>query len=156
VKRLAFLLLLSLTACGGGSDDAGGVSKADYLTKTEAVCAKANADQTALKTPTSPEGIAPYVVKVVEIADTATTQIAAIEAPKKDKADLDAKVLTPLREQLTAGHEFADKITAAAKAKDDDALLKLLQQAPTQSKADLRWMKDYGFKECVEAADTSG
>lgn len=155
MKRLAVILLL--TACSGGtSTDAGGVSKEDYLAKTEAVCATANKDQDALDRPTTVDALAPYVTRIVAIAERATTDLKAIESPKADQAALQEKVIGPLEAQLVVGQAYADKVAAAAKAKDNAALVQLLSNAPTQTKADLRWMKSYGFKECVEAADTAG
>lgn len=157
MKRAALALLLA-TACSGGGDKVSsqGVSKEDFLAKAEKVCAQANTDQDALKTPTSVDALAPYVARVVEIADTATEELKKLELPKADEADLKAKVLDPLEAQLTAGHAYADKVKAAADKNDFVALTKLLGDPPTDSKADLRWMKDYGFDACVEAADTGG
>jgi hypothetical protein len=157
VKRLALLLPLALVAgCGGSTTAAsGGASKADFVRQAEAICAKANADQKALKTPTELHALAPYVAKVVAIADTATTGLLALEAPRADKAELEAKVLGPLKGQLITGHDYADKVAAASKSSDQKALITLLGSPPTETKADLPWMKDYGFTECVKAADTS-
>ena len=156
MKRLAVLLLLTACSSGSTAPPVGGVSKADYVKQAEAVCAVANKDQNALVTPTSVDGLAPYVSRIVAIAEKATTELKAIEAPKADQADLQEKVLGPLSAQLVVGQAYADKVAAAAKTKDNAALVQLLTNAPTQTKADLRWMKGYGFKECVEAADTSG
>lgn len=154
MKRLLVLVLVA--ACSSGSAKvASGVSKADYLKKAEAVCAKANKEQNALKTPTEVKALAPYVSKVVAIADEASAGISALEAPKADKEEIDAKVLAPLKAQLVLGHDYADKVAAAAKADDQGALVQLLTHPPTDTKADLVWMKRYGFKECVDAADTS-
>lgn len=154
MKRLAVLVLVA--ACSGGGGPSGGISKADYLRQAEVICAKANQQQSALKTPTAVEALAPYVAQVVAIADEAATALAALEAPKADQSDLTAKVLTPLKEQLVVGHAYADQVAVAAKARDNAALVQLLGNPPTKTRADLRWMKDYGFKDCVEAADTSG
>ena len=38
---------------------------------------------------------------------------------------------------------------------DQQALVGLLSNPPTDTTADLPWMKSYGFNECVKAADTS-
>lgn len=156
MKRVAVLLLVA--ACGGGSGGAvaTGVSKADYLKAAEVICTKTNTEQKALKTPTAVEELAPYVARIVAIADEATTSLQALTPPSGDVAALTQKVFTPLREQLVAGHAYADQVAVAAKAKDNKALVTLLSNPPTKTKADLRWMKDYGFKECVDAADTSG
>ena len=155
MKRI--LVLLLVTACGGGgggSVASGGPSKADYLKAAEQVCTKANAEQDALKTPTSAKELAPYVAKVVDIATRATAKLEAIEAPKADKAALKAKVFGPLDAQLTIAHQYSKDVDAATAKNDNLALIKLFSNPPTQTKADLRWMQGYGFDECVKAADT--
>lgn len=156
MKRLALLLPIALVAsCSGSSSSASGVSKPDYIKQAEVICAKANVDQKALEKPTAFEALGPYVAKVVAIANTATSALAALEAPKADSKELDVKVLQPLKQQLVTAHEYSDKVARATKDNDQIALVKLLSSPPTDTKADLRWMKGYGFKECVEAADTS-
>lgn len=153
---LLLVPVLLLTACGGGSADVGSISKADYIAQAEAICMKANTEQAALTTPTAINALAPYVSRIVAIADEATTSLQKLEVPKADAADLQKKVLSPLQAQLSAGHTYADEVTKAAKASDTTALVKLLSNPPTKTTADLPWMKDYGFDECVKAADTSG
>lgn len=154
MKR-ALVLLLAVTACGGGSTPASGPTKADFLRDAEKICADANAKQKALTTPTSLPALSPYVSKVVAIAGEATTALSALTPPAKDKAELQQKVFGPLQSQLKDGRVYADKVAAASKAGDVKALGNLLTNAPTATRADLRYMKAYGFTECIEAADTS-
>lgn len=155
MKHLALLVPLALVAGCSGSSAPGGVSKADYIKKAEVICAKAVADQKALKTPSTPDAIPAYVAGVLAIADTATSGLAALEEPKGDKKALEDKVIAPLRGQLVVGHDYYTQIVTATKNKDQKALVKLLGNPPTDAKADLRWMKSYGFTMCVDAADTS-
>src|SRR5688572_14224381 len=109
MKR-ALVLLLLVTACGGSDD--GGSAKDDYLAKAEAVCAKANAELTEAEKarPTALTGITEYVDRIVGIARTNVTELAAIEAPEDDRADVEAKVLTPLREQLTIAEDYSANV----------------------------------------------
>ena len=162
MKLTCVVLPLALVvACGGGSS-AGAANKADkadkaaYLKKAEAICATANADTKNLKTPQAAADLAPYVAKVVGFADTATASINALTLPPRDAADLRTKVLDPLKTQLAQAHEYAAQVAAANRAKDDAALTRLTLQAPTGSKADLTWMRHYGFSECVDAANVGG
>lgn len=153
MKRLALVLpLVLVVACGGGTS--GGLPKADYLKQAEVICTKANADQKAVKTPTAVTDLAPYVAKILALADSATKAIDALQPPKADRANLDAKVLRPLKGQLAAGHVYSDQVAAAAKKNDQAALIKLLSNPPAGSKADLAWMRSYGFVACVSSADT--
>lgn len=157
MKRLALVLpLVLLAACGGSKDHtASGQSKASYVSKAEAVCAKANADVKAEAFPTSPQGLPAYVQKLLDIADAATTQIKALEPPAADGGDLQAKVLTPLAGQVAEGRVYLAKIKKAVAANDQKTLGALIASPPSGSKADLDWMRSYGFKACVDAADTS-
>ena len=153
MKRLLVLALLAGCSSGGGGDEVtGGVTRADYLKAAETICAAANDEQDALKTPTDVKDLAGYVAKVVDIADRATRQLEALPAPKNDEADLKAKVFDRLDAQLVVAKDYSAQVEAA---KDDNvALAKLFVDPPTETKADLFWMRDYGFDECVEAADT--
>jgi hypothetical protein len=157
MKRLALVLplLLAVTACGGSDPtSSSGLSKADYLAKAEALCTKANADIKALPFPSGVAGFSDFAAKIVTIADDATSALKALDPPAADKADLDAKVLTPLSQQVEAGRAYAAKIKTAVDANDQKALGALVADPPTEGKADLAWMRTYGFKACVDTAET--
>jgi hypothetical protein len=159
MKRLAVLLpvLLLATACNGSDDDqvAQGLSKAAYLSQAEAICATANTDIKALQRPTSIAAVPGFVEKTLQIAEVATGKIKGLEPPAADKAQIKAKVLDPLDGQVTAGRALLEQVRTAVKNNDTAAIGRLIQNPPTGSKADLAWMRSYGFKACVEAADTS-
>lgn len=155
-RALLVVPLLAGAACSGGSSATAGASKADYLQKAEAICAKANADQKALKTPTAAEQLSPYVDAIVKIADTNTTALAALTPPKRDAAALQSHVLGPLAGQLAKAKTYAAEVRRASDAHDMVALAKLLGDPPNKTVADLDWMRRYGFQQCVDAADTSG
>jgi len=151
MKRTCLVLPLLLLAACGGSD---GLSKSDYVAKAEALCKKANDDIDALTTPSDLTDIAPFLDKLIATADQTTDELVALDAPKDDKADLDKKFLQPLRKQVEQGRTWAADIKTAAAAQDQAKIGQLLGNAPTMEEADLTWMKDYGFTECVETAET--
>lgn len=156
MKHPALLLpFVLLAACGGGGQTESPEKKA-YVAKAEAICAKANADTKAITTPQAASDLAPYVAKVVVIADVAIRQIDALTPPSADVAGLNKHVFTPLGEQLKQAREYAAKVAAADKAHDEPALTNLTLNAPTGSKADLKWMRSYGFSACVDAANVGG
>jgi hypothetical protein len=146
---------MALTACSGGAAADNGAKRADYLVKAEAVCAQANAAQKRLTTPMAALSFSPYIDAVVKIAAESTTALLALTPPAKDRTDLDKHVFTPLQRQLKTAQAFADKVRTATRAHDQIALVKLLNDPPNKPAADLAWMRSYGFKECVDAADTS-
>jgi hypothetical protein len=150
---LAVLPLLAVAACSGGSSATAG--RASYLEKAEAICTEAIAEQKALKTPATATELSPYVDAIVRLADETTTDLLRVPAPGKDKAALDRHVFTPLHGQLLSLRTYADKVRAAARSKDQIALVKLLSNPPSRTAVDLAWMRAYGFRSCVEAADTT-
>ncbi len=151
---LVLPLLLLATACGGGGDEQAD-AKAAYLADAEAVCAKANEAQKAAGTPAGPAEIPGFVRSVVTIASDASAELSALEPPEADAAELESKFLGPLREQVTEGQAFATQVEETAKKGDTAAVLALLGKAPLQAKADLDFLRSYGFSACVDAADTS-
>lgn len=157
MKRLAIVVplvpLVLLSACGG-SDKPSGLAKADYIAKAEAICTRANTEIKALTTPTSVAAVAAYVEESLQIAEVATGEIKKLEPPAADKAEIKAKVLDPLDGQVVDGKEFLVKVKAAVAKNDQAALGQLIANPPIDSKADLAWMRSYGFTSCVEAADT--
>ena len=160
MKRLALILpiLLLATACGGSGKDkvSSGLSKADYLAKAEAICTRLNTEVNKLTFPASVKAVPGFVEETLQIAEVATGEIKALEPPAEDKADIKAKVLDPLDGQVAVGKTFLEQIKAAVAKNDTAAVGRLIANPPTGSKADLDWMRSYGFKQCVEAANTSG
>ena len=148
---LVLPLLLLATACSGGDGDGG---KAAYLVAAEAVCTKANDAQQATALPAAADAVPAYVRQVVTIAGDASRELDALEPPEDDAAELEEKLLAPLREQVGLGEAYATKVEETA-AKDPAAVLGLLASAPLETKADLAFLESYGFTQCVEAADTS-
>jgi hypothetical protein len=154
MKR-ALVLLILVAACGGGSGDKGN-AKDDYLKQAEAVCAKANTEITAAKknTPAAVADVPPYVHKLVDLAKQTLEDLSLLTPPSSDAAQVKAKLLDPLSQQLTDGQTFAAKVDAAAAKNDSATLSQLVFNPPTKTRVDIAWMKSYGFKACVTAADT--
>ncbi len=154
MKRALLLLPLLLlpAACSGETDDGG---KAAYLKQAESVCARAVAARAAAGTPTSTKAIPAYVRQIVTVASDTSAELNALEPPAADAAELDTKLLAPLRDQVGKGQAFAKLVEETAAKGDDAAVLKVLGSAPLKPQADLAFMKDYGFVQCVKAADTS-
>ena len=152
---LVVLPLLAVAACSGSSSSDAEAVKTDYILEAEDICSKAIADQKALKSPTSATELSPYVDAIVRIADESTTSLQKLKPPSADKAALAEHVFDPLHGQLVKLRDYADKVRAASKSNDQVALVKLLSDPPNKTAADLDWMRRYGFRQCVDAADTS-
>ena len=156
---VALLLVpLLLSGCGGSSKDkaSSGLSRSEYVTKAEAICTRINTEVDKLTAPSTPQALQEFVEKSLQLAETGTDELKALEPPAADRADLKAKVLDPLDGQLAAGRAFLEQVKTAVAKNDQAALGQLITHPPTGSKADLNWMRSYGFRECVDAADTEG
>jgi hypothetical protein len=152
MKRVALVLpLVLVAACGGGSS---GSSKSDYLAKAEAICKDANAQVKKLTLPSDPAGFQRLVEKTLSIAESTTSKLKKLDPPSADKDEIKKKVITPLENQLAEARPYLDEVRKAVAKNDQNALGRLLQNPPREHKADLDFMKTYGFKECVTTAKT--
>jgi len=152
VKRLALLAcVLLLSGCGKSYDD----SKNSYLKSAEQICIQADAQTQALAKPKAVAAFAPYVHAVVGIATATTSRLAALTPPDRDRADLRRRVVEPLQQQSADAQRFADDVESATKRNDKAALARLGDSAPPTTRADLDYMRAYGFQACVDLADSS-
>ena len=161
MKRVALAVpvLLLAAACGGGSDKdqtASGSSKAEFITKAEAICKQVLVDKAKLTFPTTAAAFPTYVQDVLDLAQRTADQVAALTPPDADKAEIESKVITPIRAQIELGKAYLVKVKAAAAANDQKKLGELVTSPPTGQKADLDWMRSYGFHDCVTAAQAGG
>ncbi|MCU1600381.1 MAG: hypothetical protein JWO22_1090 [Frankiales bacterium] len=152
---LIVLPVLLVAACSGGSSAQPGSGRSAFIAKAEVICAKANKAKDGLKKPLSTTDLATYVHSLVMVADESTTALLELTPPADDKKDLEAQVLEPLSKQLVKARAFDAAIAKAVKANDQVTIVNLLKDPPTKTTANLDYMRKYGFKECVTAADTS-
>lgn len=153
MKAPAVVLPLLLVAACNGSSRAGGVAKADYVRQAEAICTRTNAAVKAQKAPAAVDQVIPYVTALVDLADRATAQLAALRPPEADRAALRARVIAPLERQVAEGRAFVVRLREAEDRGGVTAMARLLDDPPTATRADLAWMRRYGFTQCVQAAD---
>lgn len=151
-RALVLLPVLLLAGCGSDVDPA---VKERYIADAEKICERAVAEQKKLPAPLGVADFQPYVTKTVAIVDRVFADLKALSPPEGDADELNEKVFTPLGEQLAVAKEYEAKVKAAVKAKNQPEIIALIGNPPTETKADLRFMKRYGFDICVKAADTS-
>ena len=151
MRRLAAALpLLLVAACSGGGGDDLEERRNAYLDRAEAVCERTNADIDALGTPAGVEQVPEFADKAVAIVQRTVEELSAVEPPEEDRAEVEQKVLEPLADDVETAEQYAEQVKAAAAANDQAGLLRLLQESP-QTTADVAFMRDYGYVECVEA-----
>ncbi len=152
-------LVLALSACSdGGGDGAAAPPEVDpkeaYVEQASEICTAADEDFAALTQPTTPEQFGPYAEQVVGIADRAQTQLADLEPPQEDRADLESRVLTPFAELVEQGRAWSAQVTAAGT--DQAALLGLLGSRPTSAGIDKQYLREYGLTSCADAISKAG
>ncbi len=152
-RTLVLLLVVAVAGCGARS---GSAAKQAYLVKAEAICAKAITERNAVAAPAGAADFQPYVHALIDIASRTATTVGALTPPKADASALQAKVIGPLQEQLRDGRRYAAKVDAATASHNTVALLTLAGNPPKTTRADLGYMRTYGFKACAKAADTAG
>lgn len=157
MRRLLLVLpaiALSLGGCTGG-DDGGSLEdrRAAYLDRAEGICQEANEAVEAETQPTEISAVPAFVDRLLGIARDTVAEVRALEPPEEDRDEIRSKVLDPLEVDLAAGDAYAAEIRAAAEANDSAALLRLIQEVP-ETTVDLEYMREYGFVECVELADS--
>lgn len=148
-RRLLLLpvLALALTACGGESED----PKAAFVGKANEICSEADDDFAEVKQPTSVTGVATFAEEILDIAEKAQRELAALTPPEPDRAELEAKALTPFAALVEEGKGFVQKLKDANG--DQAKLLPLLSQRPDPSAIDLEFLRAYGLGTCADAID---
>jgi hypothetical protein len=151
MRRTSFVLAgaatsLALAACGGG----GGPSKAVYIKKADAICAKGSkeAEQvaaSAFKNPSSPTGEEAQAAlqKVIPIQKQRVDELKALKRPDADKAKLEA--LYAAVDKINAAYEQAAQSPEASLA-----LIKASGSDQDPAAAADKLAAAYGMKECAK------
>lgn len=143
--RRALLLSTALLFAGCG----GGDPKQEYIEQASKICERASSERDELTFPAQPADFAPYTDKVVAIAERAQKDLAELEPPEADRADLERRVLEPYAALVQEGKAFAEKVRAAGA--DQKKLLPLLGQVPNPDDVDLEYLRSYGLGTCADA-----
>ncbi len=153
------LLTLALTACsGGGDEEPSAAPEVDpqqaYVEAASTICGDAQEQFAALPAPSAPADFGPYVTQTVRLVEQVQSDLAALDPPEQDRAELESKVLTPLEALVQQGKVFSARVTAAGA--DEAQLLPLLGQRPTSAAIDKKFLRSYGLDSCAEAVSLVG
>jgi hypothetical protein len=84
----------------------------------------------------------------VRIAKQAQQELAELEPPSDDRADLESKVLEPFADVVEEGEAFAEKVRAAGT--DQAKLLPLLSEVPDAGNVDIEYLRSYDLDSCAD------
>ena len=136
------LLVLLATACGGGGD--AHLSKDEFQTQANAICAKYEEQLKAIGPPASIEAIPDVVDQALAILNKEIDEIGALNPPEELQSNFD-KLLAATERTKAA----ADDLATAAKACDQAAVQQALDDGNGASKEADDLAGDLGLDECV-------
>jgi len=142
MRRAALLVLLAgLVACSGGG---GGLTRAQFIRKGDAICARFLEAGADLDRPTSAGDLEPYLADVLRLADDARTDLAALDPPADG-----AKAKQALLEALDASMDRARDARDALGRHDLAAVQSAFQDAARGVVRANGTAKAYGFRDCA-------
>jgi hypothetical protein len=131
VVALVGVLVLLTTGCGGGGSDAR-LTREEFESQANAICAKYEKQLDALGTPASIEEIPDLVDQALAILNKEIDEIAALNPPADVQTEFDALI-----EASNNTKAAADDLSQAAKDGDQAAVQKALDEGSAASdKAD--------------------
>ena len=141
VAALVGVLVLLITACGGGEAR---LSKEEFQSQANAICAKYQQQLNALRSPTSLEEIPDLVEQALAILNKEVDEIRALSPPEELQSDFD-KLLAASDRTKTA----AADLSSAAKSGDQAAVQKALDEGNAASKEADDLAGNLGLNECA-------
>ncbi len=151
-----FALALALAACGSSKPKASGPTKAEYITKANAIC-KAAGEKTApliskleaggaalaSGSPAAARELASVVAKVHEYGVASLSQLRSLKQPKGEAAAIE-RFLSPLSNVVAAAGQAASSLGSGQAS----AALGLLAHVETEAQAATKAADSYGVTPC--------
>ena len=128
VAALVGVLALLVAACGGGGDSAR-LSKEEFQSQANAICAKYQKQLDALGSPTSLEELPDFVDQALGILDKEIAEVSALDPPEELQSDFDKMIAASNRTRAAA-----NDLSSAAKSGDQAAVQKALDEGNAASK----------------------
>ena len=142
VAALVGLFVLLAAACGGGGSSSR-LSKEDFQTQANAICAKYQKQLDALGTPSSVDEIPDLVEQALEILNKEVDEIAKLNPPEELQRDFDQMIAASNKTKAAA-----DDLSTAAKAGDQAAVQKALEEGNAASNEGDELATELGLSEC--------
>ena len=161
MRAALVLLCLAAVACGGKSDpqaspsaspSASALSKAEYVAKVNAVCARVEADAQKVPEPKTADDYLSVVQGFISTIETAQAELRALTPPAADAAEIEAKFLAANDQQALALKVALPALQAAAQSDSTGAAEKAFGEAITAAETTDEqdpFATSYGFTSCV-------
>ena len=134
-------VLVLLAGCGGGGDTR--LSREEFESQANAICAKYEKQLRALGSPSSIDELPDLVDQALEILNKEVAEVAALNPPEELQSDFD-KMLAATNKTK----EAADDLSTAAKAGDQAGVQKALEEGNAASKEADAFATNLGLTEC--------
>ena len=141
VAALVGVLSLLAAGCGGGGEEP--LSKADFQSQANAICAKYEKQLKALGTPSSIDEIPDLVQQALVILNKEIDEIAALNPPDELQSDFDKMIAASNKTKAAA-----NDLSAAAKSGDQAAVQKALEDGNAASDEADQLAAGLGLGEC--------
>lgn len=140
VASLVGVLVLLAASCGGGEEP---LSKAEFQSQANAICAKYEKQLNALGTPSSIDEIPDLVQQALVILNKEIDEIAALNPPDELQSDFDKMIAASNKTKAAA-----NDLSAAAKSGDQAAVQKALEDGNAASDEADQLATGLGLGEC--------
>jgi hypothetical protein len=141
LAALVGVLVLLATACGGGGDTR--LSKAEFQSQANAICAKYQKQLNAIDEPTSLDEVPDLVDQALVILNKEIDEVAALNPPEELQGDFDKMIAASNKTKAAA-----DDLSAAAKSGDQAAVQKALEEGNAASNEADQLAGNLGLSEC--------
>jgi hypothetical protein len=141
VAALAGVLVLLAAGCGSG--DGGRLSKDEFQTQANAICAKYQKQIDAIGAPSSLDEIPDLISQILPILNKEIDEISALDPPEELQSDFDKMLAATDRTKAAA----AD-LSEVAKAGNQAAVQKALEEGNAASKEADDLAANLGLQDC--------
>jgi hypothetical protein len=145
-RSLWFAALLAVLAagCGGGGER---LSKADFVSRADAICRKYEARLDALGQPTNVDELRSFADKALPIAREGRDELGELDPPEALEKTYDAWLA-----EGDQAIEIVERLRDAAEEGDQAEIQRIAQDAQRADAESNRLARELGFEQCGEAA----
>jgi hypothetical protein len=151
-RRLFFAcaIALAVPGCGGGDDGGERLSKAEFVSRADAVCTRYEARLGALGQPTNVTELRAFADKALPIAKDGREELGAIRPPAELEDTYDAWL-----EQGDEAIEIVERLRDAAADNDQAEIQQIAQDAQRADAEANRLAREIGFQQCDATAPSA-